>query len=43
MIGKYEELAWRSSAKFSTDDIKYLKEMFLIGRGMDSYDNKFLN
>ncbi len=38
VLEELEELAWRTSGQFSDKDVKAVKDMFLVGRGIDHFD-----
>lgn len=42
VLEKYEEVAYRCAGQFNSVDSQSIKDMFLVGRGLDSYDRAFL-
>lgn len=42
VLNKFEEIAYRASGQFNENDYNSIKEMFLVGRGMDTYDRAYL-
>lgn len=43
VLEELEEIAWRTSGQFTQNEVKAIKDMFLVGRGQDHFDRQFLN
>ena len=43
MMKEMEEVAWRAASHFDEQEKKYLEELAFVGRGLDAFDNAFLD
>lgn len=43
VIEQFEEWAWRASGQFTQREVENLKNMFKVGRGIDTFDRTYIN
>jgi len=42
VMHQMEEIAWRTAAVYDTQEKKYIEDMVFVDRGLDAFDNAFL-